>query len=181
MPPLLHAAHVMFEPRCGMSSFWKLGRVIQQLCIFVTSGSDLHRHLSAHDSIWYSGKAKWAVKTHLTASKQDWILLHIPKNVGDSFLSGSPQIFPPGNRLIGNSEKCLRSSQTKKLLSNGSNATSGNPNRLLFFLRRPEKQVVSQYTECKCDSWGRGVTKGKGFPGYTKRACTDPDRGTVTE
>ena len=38
----------------------------------------------------------------------------------------------------------------------------------VVFLRDPYRHVLSQYMECKYDTWGQQVTRGTGFPGTHK-------------
>jgi hypothetical protein len=87
-----------------------------------------------------------------TIPSKHWTFVHIPKTAGDSFMKDSPQHMPIGASLQGNFEDSLRST----------NRTWP----LMVFFRDPTNHVLSQFLECKYDTWGQRQTKGTGFPGY---------------
>lgn len=85
-----------------------------------------------------------------------WVLMHIPKTAGSSFLKDSPALLPKGTVLKGNEEMPWYGMKHAERRTQGS--------ALAVFFRNPVSHVYSQFLECKYDGWGKEQTNGTGFP-----------------
>lgn len=90
------------------------------------------RRLSNRDGILYPGKLR--IFAHRGA--KHFLLIHIPKAAGDSFLKDAPRALPRGSTLVGNGEDCWHGGH-------------GEGQALVMFFRHPLKHVLSQFLHCK--------------------------------
>lgn len=86
--------------------------------------------------------------------------LHIPKTAGASFRH---DLNKHGNLALQKTEMCYQ-----ELYNLGRNSSASNP-YMITFLRDPRRHVLSQFFECKYDTWGKVSTAGTQFP----RSSTD--------
>ena len=100
-----------------------------------------------------------SMSNHTIPHTQSWSYIHVPKTAGDSFMTLSSRHMPTGSSLQGNEEKSY-------------SLTTPKSNPMVLFLREPTEHVLSQFLECKYDSWGQKQTNGTAFPGLMNKDDT---------
>eukprot|EP00854_Cymbomonas_tetramitiformis_P017659 gene17659-21040_t len=111
---------------------------------------------SREDKFVYHGE--WSTD----APDENYLLIHVPKTSGSSFLQESPEHLPVGSTLTGNHEQTPCHRLTRIIPAS----------RQAVLVRSPRKHVFSQFLECKYDKWGQRQTKGTGFPGFGRFETT---------
>jgi len=107
-----------------------------------------HRRLSKEDGVTWKGR----LRRETAGASIAWHFIHIPKTAGSSFQFDSERFMAIGDTLKGSMEHSLA-------------GTPGPIEHMVVLLRRPRAQVLSQFLECKYDSWFTKRT-GSSFPGF---------------
>jgi hypothetical protein len=118
------------------------------------SGAFHDLHLAASDGSWRVERAAAPVFEGgfgLKAPSQKVLVHHIPKTAGASLVLALNQTGDMDDGLWPRYEQCLSVLRTPV-------------NFVATMLRSPRSHVISQYTECRDDEWGKALTKGTAFP-----------------
>ena len=100
------------------------------------------RRLSAEDTRPHRGKINRPPNfSSPVPVPRTWTFIHIPKTAGDSFMKEAGNHMLTGTNVRGNRERPFLASDTSL--------------PMVVFLRNPMSHVLSQFLECKYDSWGK--------------------------